>query len=374
MAEHSGMDIDEVEQHPPASHDYTADGPSENQGEEALASAAQESGLFASQNEIISQLEIDSNRSDNDSSLGSDITSMSTSMRSADYEFRFDHGRRYQSSNDKYHLPNDIQEMDRLELQHLIWIELCGGRYNLAPIDSINVTHVLDVGCGTGNWPIEFASLHPEVQVVGTDLSPIQPDYIPMNCTFYIDDAAHDWSFHQRFDYIHVRALTMGIADWDKFIDQAYQFLQPGGFLELQEFHIPLESPDDSIREGSALWNWGQKINHVCGKLGIDSMGSLKHPDRLRSRGFANVEEKHLRCPLGPWAKGQRQKRLGWMGRKDLYEGIEGISKKLFIMLGEGTEEEVDAFLGQCKTELMDSSIHPCMPLDVIWGQRPFDS
>lgn len=33
---------------------------------------------------------------------------MSTSFREEDYEFRFHHGRRYQSANDKYHLPNDI--------------------------------------------------------------------------------------------------------------------------------------------------------------------------------------------------------------------------------------------------------------------------
>lgn len=55
-----------------------------------------------------------------------------------------------------------------------------------------------------------------------------------MNCNFYIDDATKEWTFHQRFDYIHLRALTMGIADWEKLIDQAYNFLQPGGYLELQ--------------------------------------------------------------------------------------------------------------------------------------------
>jgi hypothetical protein len=38
-------------------------------------STAQRSDTFATRNEIISQLEVDSNRSDNDSSLGSEITS-----------------------------------------------------------------------------------------------------------------------------------------------------------------------------------------------------------------------------------------------------------------------------------------------------------
>jgi hypothetical protein len=133
--------------------------------------------------------------------------------------------------------------------------------------------------------------------------------------------------------------------------------------FRVQEFHVPLESPDNSIKDGSALAKWGEKITKVTGQLGIEARSALEHPDRLRRRGFQNVQEKHLRCPLGPWAKGQRQKRLGWMGRKDLYEGIDGISKKLFMMMGEGnSEEEVDAFLEQCKAELMDPAVRIFTP------------
>ncbi len=41
--------------------------------------------------------------------------------------------------------------MDRLELQHLLWLEILGGRLYVAPLDQINLTHVLDVGTGTGS-------------------------------------------------------------------------------------------------------------------------------------------------------------------------------------------------------------------------------
>lgn len=41
----------------------------------AEGASGQSSGLPTAQNEIISQLEVDVNRSDNDSSLGSEITS-----------------------------------------------------------------------------------------------------------------------------------------------------------------------------------------------------------------------------------------------------------------------------------------------------------
>ncbi|KAI1631936.1 methyltransferase domain-containing protein [Biscogniauxia mediterranea] len=369
MQDSIAMDIDRVAAAAAEDEEEEDEAPQARQVEpSALPSASEE----PPQQAIINELEVDSNRSDNDSSLGSDISSLSTTMRSEDFQFRFENGRRYQSANAMYHLPNDIQEMDRLELQHLIWMQMVGGRHALAPLEQIKLAHVLDVGCGTGNWAIEFANLHPDVQVLGTDLSPIQPEWVPANCSFLIDDATHDWAFHQRFDYVHSRALTMGIADWDRFVDQAYQFLQPGGFLELQEFHIPLESPDGSVKAGSALWTWGEKLRVMCGRLGIDTMAAQGHGERLRRRGFQQVDERHLLCPLGPWAKGQRQKRIGWMARKDLYEGIDGISKRLLLMMGD-TEAEVDAFLERCKAELLDPSIHICMCLDVTWGQRPFE-
>ncbi|KAK7920335.1 hypothetical protein PG985_008357 [Apiospora marii] len=312
--------------------------------------------------ETLSDLEVDSGRSDTDSAIGSEISSMSTSISPADYQFRFEDGRRYQSSNDKYHLPNDIREMDRLELQHLLWMELLGGRLHLAPLQKINVTHALDVGCGTGNWTIEFASQNPHVQVIGTDLSPIQPEYVPVNCTFYIDDATKDWSFHQRFDYIHVRMLTFGINNWENFIDQAYQYLQPGGFLELQEWNVPFESPDNSLEEHHALHRWTELMSRACSKIGIDLRSAGEHADRMRSRGFDHVVERRLGAPIGPWAKGERQKRIGWMGRRDLQEGIDGMSSKLFKLLGEwNSDREMENFLAEVKA-------------DVNNPHRPFDS
>lgn len=72
MAEASGMDIDDVEQQGPSFNTTTGDH-FEHQPTDTETAPA--SNSFAGQNEIISQLEVDSNRSDNDSSLGSEITS-----------------------------------------------------------------------------------------------------------------------------------------------------------------------------------------------------------------------------------------------------------------------------------------------------------
>lgn len=37
----------------------------------------------------------------------------------------------------------------------------------------------------------------PNAQIVGTDLSPIQPDWVPPNCRFEVDDAELDFTFRE---------------------------------------------------------------------------------------------------------------------------------------------------------------------------------
>ena len=48
------------------------------------------------------------------------------------------------------------------------------------------------VGTGTGIWATKFANERPEATVLGTDLSPIQLDPVPQNCSFEIDGVEAD--------------------------------------------------------------------------------------------------------------------------------------------------------------------------------------
>jgi len=43
-----------------------------------------------------------------------------------------------------------------------------------------------------GKWAIEAADQFPYAKVQGLDLAPIQPTYLPLNCTFYVGDILLD--------------------------------------------------------------------------------------------------------------------------------------------------------------------------------------
>lgn len=108
------------------------------------------------------------------------------------------------------------------------------GELHLAPVKDPH--EILDVGTGTGIWAIQMADKFPDAQITGTDLSPIQPDLVPPNCLFEIDDASLEWTWEENhFDFVHVRELFGSIADWDLFFREALRCIAPGGHLEIVE-------------------------------------------------------------------------------------------------------------------------------------------
>ncbi|RYO77312.1 hypothetical protein DL766_003396 [Monosporascus sp. MC13-8B] len=216
----------------------------------------------------------DNDADDFDSSLGDDIST--ASLSASILEYRTLHGRTYHSSKyeTEYWGPNDGQHLEAMD---------------------INLKKVLDVGTGTGNYgDISSFSLlplirtlyiqdyglyaHPGVEVIGTDLSPIQPAWCPPNMTFMIDDAEEEWTFAPNsFDFIYMRYLLGSIQDWPRLFKQAYAALKPGGYIESYESEPDFTSDDGTVKPDSALRKWttlfteaGRKLNRPFTVLSDD--------------------------------------------------------------------------------------------------------
>lgn len=165
------------------------------------------------------QLELES-----DAGYESDRASFaSTSLSSSVTDYLFEHGRRYHRFREgRYNFPNDEAEQDREDMKHACVKMLCQNKLAFAPIDQVNLHNALDIGTGTGIWAIEFGDLFPSANVMGIDLSPIQPDWVPANVHFVVDDAESEWIYPpDHFDYIHTRHTVMAIKDWPKLYRRA---------------------------------------------------------------------------------------------------------------------------------------------------------
>lgn len=194
--------------------DEEEEGEREDNGADALTQAG--TGAIDVDHE---QLELES-----DPGYESDRASFaSTSLSSSVRDYLFENGRRYHRFREgRYNFPNDEAEQDREDMKHACVKMLCQNQLYFAPIDEDNLQNVLDIGTGTGIWAIEFGDLFPSADVLGIDLSPIQPDWVPANVHFVVDDAESDWIYPpDHFDYIHTRHTVMAIKDWPKLYREA---------------------------------------------------------------------------------------------------------------------------------------------------------
>jgi len=250
------------------------------------------------QNGVLQQvlhLEPDSNsNSDADSAFDANSSS-STSLSSSILHYEYNNGRRYHGfRSGSYLLPNDEEEQDRLDLLHHIFLLILGGKLYDAPVLPTSLKRVLDIGTGTGIWAIDFADENPGVEVIGTDLSPIQPTWVPPNAKFYIDDAESDWVYSdaEHFDFIHCRTMSGSITDWERLIQQSYTHLSPGGWLEFQEPLALCESDDGTLEKAEDMLRWQELCNDAAAGFKKDIRVGHTLKARMQAAGFVDVQEK----------------------------------------------------------------------------------
>jgi SAM-dependent methyltransferase len=258
-------------------------------------------------------LEVDD--SDRDSAIGETATGWSStiSLTSSITKYREENGRRYHAYKDGvYFIPNDNAEQERLDTQHNLFLMTFGGDLYLCPAGkegSEPVQTVLDVGTGTGIWAMDFADAHPESHVIGVDLSPIQPSFVPPNLEFQIDDLEDTWSFSGRFDFIYARMMTGSFANWPRFFNQCYENLNPGGWIEVCDIaHV--KADDDSLN-ATNLQTWCDLCFDASEKAGRSLNSVLKYKAQLEEAGFTAVTERIFRWPMNRWPKDPNFKDLG---------------------------------------------------------------
>lgn len=65
-----------------------------------------------------------------------------------------------------------------------------------------------------------------EATVRGVDLFPPPVTWMPPNCVFEVDDVTKEWTWHEPFDFIHMRLMLGAFTpdEWDDVYKQCYEY------------------------------------------------------------------------------------------------------------------------------------------------------
>ncbi|KAG6014519.1 hypothetical protein E4U43_006449 [Claviceps pusilla] len=305
---------------------------------------------------------------DEDSALGTDDdASATTSLRSSITRYREENGRTYHSYAESSESSSAVDGTlygiqlclaQRSDLQHHLFSLTLGGKLYEAPLDQHKIGRLLDAGTGTGIWAIDIGDKFPNAEILGVDISPIQPTFVPPNVSFVMDDLELEWTYRRPFDFVFGRMLVGSIGDWPKFMRQSFDNLNSGGWIELQDIVLIPKCDDGTMSDDSAIKIWGDRIMECCDILKRYGDSALRYKQQMIDAGFINVTEVKYKWPTNPWPAEQHYRDLGFWTYHDIADGLSGLSMAGFTRCLGWTMEQVELFLVSVKKEMKDKHIH----------------
>jgi len=347
----------------------------EQQVSESTEATTQAEGSIEADSDALASIFDFDEASSSDGGYGTDsATNASTSIESSVRDYLYENGRRYHRFREgRYNFPNDEIEQEREDMKHAMVKLLCNQKLNFAPLGEWP-QQILDMGTGTGAWAIEMGDRYPSATVLGVDLSPIQPEWVPPNVKFEVDDVESPWLYPaNHFDYIHSRHTVMAIKDWGVLFQRAFQHLKAGGWIELQEIHHWPMSASNSLSATHPVAQYWDNVVRGLSNLGVDlnAVAGERLPNLMREAGFINVTEKVFHVPIGTWPRNRVLKTVGMYWRTILLDGLQAIALGPFTRGLQWSAEETELFLVDVRKAYHDTSALMYMPLRITYAQKP---
>ena len=213
--------------------------------------------------------------------------------------------------------------------------------------------------------------------MIGTDISVVQPAWVPPNCVFEIDDAQLDWTFKKdHFDFIHFRFLYGAIDDWAKLYRQTFEHTRPGGWFEHVEFDMETrsENPNISAERSHIFTRWCDLFYAAGDKTGRTfKFGTEGQMEKLaHETGFVDIVHEQWKVPIGGWPQDPDLKRIGLYNAHFIDQSLDGFA---VFPVGEilgWSIEEVTVLVSQMRAALRDPKSLPYYIMYVLRVLPPF--
>ncbi|KKA18661.1 hypothetical protein T310_7381 [Rasamsonia emersonii CBS 393.64] len=269
-------------------------------------------------------IEVDAQATENDSSYGRELSTYTASLTSSALAYRHENGRRYHAYRD-----------------------------------------------GTDEYP--------SAEVIGNDLSPIQPTMVPPNLRFLVDDIEAEWvDDGTPYDFIHARYLCYSIKDFKKLLKQCYKHTKPGGWVEFQDWDALARSEDGSMK-GTALEKYYEACIPAFEKAGYPTRPGPHLEEWFREAGFVDIHVQKYRVPGGPWPKDQYymanfqlpQKNIGTWMLLNLESAYRAAAMAVLTRFESWKPEEVEVLAAGALRDIKNPKIHALADFYVVYGRKP---
>jgi hypothetical protein len=185
---------------------------------------------------------------------------------------------------------------------------------------------------------------------------------IPSNLQMVTEDAEGEWTFDQKFDFIHGRTLATCFTDPSSIIGKAFDALAPGGYFELQD--MCLQTSDDGSMNGTALLEWQTHVKEATAKIGRGWTNVPNYKRWMIEKGFENVTEVKFRWPSNQWSNVEKERLLGAWTQAQIDNGmLQGVSTFLFMNKLGWSKEKLDEFLARVIRDTKDPRIRAYSPM-----------
>ncbi|EPS37287.1 hypothetical protein H072_9077 [Dactylellina haptotyla CBS 200.50] len=187
-------------------------------------------------------------------------------------------------------------------------------------------------------------------------------------------DYNNDWNLPKNiFDLVFSRWNHLYISDWRNFIQQAYNALRPGGYIEFHEELYGYYSDDGTYSRHTHLYRWSEKCREAMAQFPPREVDLTSDDivEYMREVGFQQVVVRVYKVPLNGWPKDEKYKEIGRLHQAQLLMMVETGTKVLLKRALDIDEDESMELVRRAMADMKSRAIHAYQKLYVIYGRKP---
>jgi len=242
--------------------------------------------------------------------------------------------------------------------------------------DLSGIHRVLDIACGPGGWVLDVAFEHPDIQVVGIDISQTMVEYARVrskvqkleNASFQVMNALKPLDFPDAsFDLVNARTIAgfMLPASWPVLLQECMRITRPGGIIRLTETDDFGTSNSPALEKMTRMaLRAGQLAGRTFNPEGRNAAVTPMLGRFLRKAGCKNIKK---RAHVIDYSSGEEAHDGVY---RDLMVALQ-LLQPFLTKIGFISQEELEQLYQQVLTELVSNDFCALWYLLTVWGQKP---